>query len=227
MRKKTPHHWIAFAFLLIGGLLLYESVVLHWHWIWPASNCLWVGGAYYTVKGRVFGKRDDGELAPFAVFLLLPFLLINWATWYFQNWISSENPHDEVSPGLYFGRRPFEEQLPEGVSLVVDMTSEFANPGYAEGVAYIAVPTLDAFVPDDALFLDAVRRAALWEGGVFVNCANGHGRSALMVGAILMRRGLAKSVEEAEAEIVRARPLAAWHPAQRAMLERLSESLLA
>ncbi|PIP84103.1 MAG: hypothetical protein CO113_01690 [Elusimicrobia bacterium CG_4_9_14_3_um_filter_62_55] len=226
MKKKRPHELISGAFLLIGILLGYQAAVESILWIWPASNCLWVGAAYYTVKGRVFGKRDDGTLDPVAAFCLLPFLLITWATWHAQNWLSNENPFDEVSPGLYLGRRPLQKDLPLGVSLVVDMTSEFSNPGYADGVTYVTVPTLDAFVPDAEPFLAAAETAASWEGGVFVHCANGHGRSAAMAGAILLRRGIARSVAQAEAEIVRARPLAAWHPVQRAMLRRLAGRLL-
>ena len=224
MRKKRPHQLIAIAFLLIGSLLIYPIFTLHWHWVWPASNCLWVGLAYFTVGGRVFGKRDDGTLMPVAMILLLPFLLINWATWYAQNFFSSENPVDEVAPGLWLGRRVFDSQVPKDTALVIDMTAEFANPGYS--VSYFAVPTLDAFVPDRQRFLAAVERAAKQTGGVLIYCANGHGRSAVMMGAVLMKKKLAASVAEAEAMIVVARPLCAWHPAQRALLNEVAEELL-
>ncbi len=223
MRKKRPHQFIAIAFLFIGGLLGFMALEKCWLWAWPAANCVWVGLAYFGVGGRVFGKRNDGTLNWGAVILLLPFLIINWSTWYVQNFVSSENAVDEVAPGLWLGRRVFRDQLPEGVTLVVDMTSEFANPGY--GVSYLAVPTLDAFVPEKNAFLSAVVRAAEHSGGVLIYCANGHGRSAVMMGAVLLKKGLAKSVAHAEEMIIAARPLSAWHPAQRVFLNQIEREI--
>ena len=157
-----------------------------------------------------------------AVVLLLPFLLVTWATWYVQNFFSSESAINEVAPGLWVGRRVFSKELPPSVTLVVDMTSEFPNPGYEKHVKYLTIPTLDAFVPAKAKFIEGAEIAAKHNGGVLIYCANGHGRSTAMMGAVLMKKNLVKTVPEAELLIISARPLAAWHPAQRALLETLA-----
>jgi len=222
MKPKRPHQRIALAFILIGSLLGYQAVSVCWLWAWPAFNCLWVGCAYFGIGGQVFGKREDGTMMSEAVLLLLPFLLVTWATWYVQNFFSSESATNEVAPGLWVGRRVFSHELPPSVTLVVDMTSEFSNPGYEKHVEYLTIPTLDAFVPSKARFVAGAEAAAKHEGGVLIYCANGHGRSTAMMAAVLMKKNLVKSVAEAERLVVLARPLAAWHPAQRALLEALA-----
>lgn len=185
-----------------------------------------MGAAYYGSAGRVFGKRPDGGMDGPLVLLMLPFLLVNWTTWHLQRLFDRERPVCEVSPGLFLGRRLFEGELPEAVTLIVDLTAEFPKLRYAEKRAYLCLPTLDAFVPDEEAFLGVARQAAAHEGGVLVHCANGRGRSAALVAAVLLAKGAARSLAEAEALIVKARPSAAFHPAQRALLERLEAKLL-
>ncbi|MFH2203278.1 MAG: hypothetical protein ABIJ96_09210 [Elusimicrobiota bacterium] len=225
MRRKRPHQLIAAAFLSIGALLVYWSLD-GGGWkqlmLWPAANCLAVGSAYFGLAGRVFGKRDDGTMRWWIVVLMLPFLLINWATWHAQIFFSRENVLDEIVPGLFLGRRAYERELPEAVTLIIDMTSEFPRLKYAPRRGYKSLPTLDAFVPEEGAFMELARQAASAEGGVFIHCANGHGRSAALAAAVLLLRGVAKDVAEAESMIVAARPACAWHPAQRALLQRLA-----
>ncbi|HAH07533.1 MAG TPA: hypothetical protein DCM05_13615 [Elusimicrobia bacterium] len=199
-----------------------------WGWIllWPALDCLLVGSAYYGSAGRVFGKRPDGSMKGPVVLLMLPFLLVNWTVWHAQVFFTRERAADEVAPGLYLSRRVFERELPEAVTLVVDLTAEFPKPVYSARRGYLCLPTLDAFVPEEAAFLAAARRAAAHEGGVLIHCANGRGRSAAFMAAVLMAKGTARSLAEAEEMIVKARPSAAFHPAQRALLEGVGPELL-
>ena len=74
-----------------------------------------------------------------------------------------------------------------------------AHPGY------LCAPTLDAEPPDPALFRSLVQRLRDQEG-VLVHCASGHGRSATLAAALLIARGLASSVAEAEAMLRARRP---------------------
>jgi protein-tyrosine phosphatase len=218
---KRPHQFIAAAFGIIGGLLVYWAADMGgWGWalLWPASNCLAVAAAYFTVSGKVFGKRMDGTLRSWVVLLMLPFLVINWTTWHAQVLLSSEPALHEIAPGLFLGRRVFDEEVPESVSLIVDMTAEFPRPDYRSELQYRTLPTLDAFVPATEAFVGLAREVAKHSGGVVVHCANGHGRSAALVAAVLLLRGVAKDVAASEEIIVAARPGCAWHPAQRALL---------
>ncbi len=228
MPKKRPHHQIAAAFVVIGGMLgIYAVDGGGWYLalLWPASNCLAVGFAYLGPAGAVFGKRKDGTFRPWIALPMLPFLLVTWATWHAQILLSREAAWHEVYPGVFLGRRAYEHELPDSVNMVIDMTAEFGPPKYAEGRNYVALPTLDAFVPNENDFIAFARMAARHPEGVFVHCANGHGRSAAMVAAILIAKGAVPDIDGAEEMIMRSRPLCAWHPVQRALLVRVAAKL--
>ncbi len=176
-----------------------------------------VAAAYFVPGwgGRVFGKRPDGARAGAVVAWMLPFLMVQYLTWRLQVLLSPEDAFNEAAPGLYVGRRPLPGEHPAGLELVVDVTAEFPKPDYhPEGVGYAALPTLDAFVPEPEPYAALVRKAASARS-VLVHCANGHGRSAAFAAAVLVRRGLAKDVDEGMALVRRARPACRLNPAQR------------
>lgn len=83
------------------------------------------------------------------------------------------------------------------------------------------MPTLDTAAPEYAAFAEAARWAAAHAGPVYVHCAAGHGRSAALAAGILVLRGAASTVDEAEALLQKARPLVYLHRAQRLVVERL------
>src|SRR5207253_2722028 len=98
----------------------------------------------------VCGKRRDGRLATRSVILLLPYLLPTWLAWHCFRLLSREACCNEVTPGLWLGRRAFDRELPPGIGLVIDLTAEFAAPrGVRSGREYHCVPTLDATAPDE------------------------------------------------------------------------------
>lgn len=200
----------ALTLLLVGagqGALAALYPRAAWLLVWSGLGFCAVGAAYALRRPRVFGKREDGTLAWGPCVLLLPYLLFTWLLWYCQTRFSREAVCDEVSPGLWLGRRAGAQELPPGVTLVVDLTSEFSEPRAVRmDCAYLCLPTLDNAAPDPAAFGDAVRKAAAWEGTVYIHCALGHGRSALLAAAVLMARGLAGNPEEAFARVKQARP---------------------
>ena len=63
---------------------------------------------------------------------------------------------------------------------------------------------------------------ALPETGVYIHCAQGHGRTGFFACALLLRRGLAATAAEAEARVVAARPGVKLRQAQRAFLMSLA-----
>jgi protein-tyrosine phosphatase len=219
----------AFAFALIGVVLLLLAVEgggLCWLLLWPALDGLLLSAAYAGLGPRVCGKRADGRLAWWAVVLLLPYLGLTWLVWHLSRFVSRERPCHEVAPTLWVGRRPFAHELPPGVSLVVDLTAEFvAHPEALRGRTYLCLPTLDMSAPDEKAFQHLVSRVAGWQGIVYVHCAAGHGRSATVAAAVLIVRGLANSVEEAEELMRKVRPGIRLAPAQRSLLRRITRPL--
>jgi protein-tyrosine phosphatase len=206
---------LAFTALTSGG----PALLL----LWPAVSFLVVGAAYAGLGPHVYGKRPDGRLAPGAVIVLLPYLLMTWAVWHLSRALDRSACCHEIAPGLWLGRRPFARELPPGVSLVVDLTAEFAEPrAVREGRDYHCVPSLDATAPDERSLRSAIEKVAGWPGTVYVHCAQGYGRSALFAAAVLVRRGLAADARQAEAQLRQSRPGVRLSPAQRRLLDRLT-----
>src|SRR5919204_3009915 len=209
----------AIVFLLLGLYLLALGVIVG-GWalllIWPGVSFALLGAAYAGLGPRVYGKGEDGRMAWWSVLLLLPYLLLTWAVWHVQRLLSREDRCNEVAPGLWLGRRAFARELPPGVDLVVDLTTEFPAPrGVRTGRTYLCLPTLDAVAPDEKALRGLTARVAAWPGVVYVHCALGHGRSATAVAAVLLARGLAADVKQAEAMLRQARPRVRLNAPQR------------
>lgn len=188
--------------------------------LWPALSVLLVGAGYLGLGVRVFGKRADGTLPIATRIVLAPYLALAWCIWQLLR-RSRVKPYALVSPGLYLARRLHHHELPEGVETIVDLTAEFAvPPGVSTGRAYHALPSLDGHVPDEASWQALVGQIAASKGVALVHCAAGHGRSAAFVAAVLIRRGLAKDVDDAERLIKRVRPSIRIGPAQRALVAK-------
>ena len=114
-------------------------------------------------------------------------------------------------------------ELPPGVDLVVDLTAEFPEPrGVRTGRTYVSLPTLDATAPDESALRRVVEQVAAWPGTAYVHCAAGHGRSAMLVAAVLLARGAVKDVPAAVKLIRGKRPGVRVKGEQRRLLERLS-----
>jgi protein-tyrosine phosphatase len=90
---------------------------------------------------------------------------------------------------------------------------------------YICLPTLDRGVPDVAAAraaLDEAAQVARAGGVVYIHCAQGFGRSAALVAAILVRRGECRDVGEAEARLKSLRPGVRLTRQQRAFVTELT-----
>lgn len=73
--------------------------------------------------------------------------------------------------------------------------------------------------------MELVRKVARWQGGVYIHCASGHGRSATVAAAVLMVRGLAADAKAAENLMKRVRPGIRLSLGQRRLLGRVHERL--
>ena len=103
---------------------------------------------------------------------------------------------------------------------ILDLTSEFAGVGSGwEGLAYATIPLLDTRDPTTAQIQAAVDFIiAHRDHQVLVHCALGHGRSATMVAAVLLRLGVAQDPDKAEELLREVRPGVRIHPGQRRAL---------
>jgi protein-tyrosine phosphatase len=216
------------VFAMLGAYLLALAWSLEeagWLLGWPAASFLLLAAAYAGLGPGLLGKRTDGRMAWWSLPLFWPYLLAAHAVWLLHRRFSREACCNEIVPGLWLGRRVFARELPAGVDLVVDLTAEFSEPrGVRSGRNYLCLPTLDGVTPPEGPFLAVVEKLAGWPGTAYVHCALGHSRSALVVAAVLLARGLAADAGQARALVRHARPGVDLTRPQRRMLDRLQAS---
>jgi protein-tyrosine phosphatase len=136
--------------------------------------------------------------------------------------LTKEPVADEVAPKIWVGRRPRPHELPAGVAIVVDLCAELAElPSVVRRQDYLALPTLDSTSPTPLALARAVDRVldvlAATGGSAFIHCAFGHGRSATVAAAVLIRRGDA-TLDDVEARMRAIRPRIGLNAIQRAAL---------
>jgi protein-tyrosine phosphatase len=215
-----------FIFLSIGTYLMIISLklgIVGWLIFWFGINFMIVGAAYGWLGARVFGKRPDGKMAVWSIGLLMPYLFLTWLIWHLQRMSSQEKCCHEIAPGIWLGRRAFLQELPENISLIVDLTAELPElQNVISGKTYICLPTLDTLAPDKETFLEVIHKISTWQGNIYIHCALGHGRSATVAAATLLAKGLARNVHQAEESLKKVRPSIVLSKAQRQLLQGIS-----
>jgi protein-tyrosine phosphatase len=213
------------TFAILAMVLLIDAAYVGgcaWLFAWPAASFLIVALAYAGAGPKLLGKRPDGTIALWALVLHLPYFTLTWGVWHFQRWLSRAAPATEVSPGVWVGRRPLPRELPNTVTLVVDLTGEFRElAGVRAGRTYICPPALDATAPRPADLRRAVAMVSKWDGPVYIHCALGHGRTGMFAAALMIFRGLVPDVRAAIELLQASRPGIRLNPAQRRCLEAL------
>ncbi len=206
--------FIAAAALLGAGSVTLPIVLLL---IWATIATQAVAAAYLAAEPALFGKTAEGRLPPLRAFLLLPYLLGAWAIRDLLVLMRpQEQPWHEVAPGIFLGRYVKRAAyLPPGIVCVVDLTCEMPRiPGLAPEVEYIAAPALDGTVPEPDALRALVERLTETSGALYVHCAAGHGRSAVVCAALLVARGEAKNATEAADKLRAVRPLVSMNADQ-------------
>jgi protein-tyrosine phosphatase len=218
---------VLLALLGVGQIALaFQSGVWWILLVWSGMSFLAAGVAYGWIGPGLFGKRPNGTLPWWRVLVFFPYFGLTWALWHLQRLLTREPACNEVAPGLWLGRRPFAHEIPSGVTLVVDLTAEFPEPkNVVSRFEYHCVPTLDAAAPDRTLFFAAIRKVLANKGDSYIHCALGHGRSATLVAAVLLAKGVVKDVAHAEELVASARPAIAIASAQRHLLTTMGSSL--
>lgn len=136
--------------------------------------------------------------------------------------MDKEDCYNWVAPGIWLGRRAYVGELPDCIDLIVDLTAEFPeNQDLIQGKSYIALPILDASVPKEREFQALLDELADWQGNIYLHCAVGRGRSAIVAAALLVVRGLADNELVAEEILRKARPRVKLNRNQRYFLAKM------
>ena len=201
--------------VVFAGLALW----LHaWILLWPAVVMFAVTILHAARAPRAFGKRADGTFAWWAWLVWAPIFGYMRLLHELARTVTREPVADEVAAGVWVGRRPRVHEVPEGVAIIVDLCAEFSvAPGVANGRTYLAIPTLDATSPSPAQIARAVDAILAANGPAFIHCAFGHGRSAVVAAALLVRRGEA-TLDDVEHKLRARRPRIGLNADQRRAL---------
>jgi hypothetical protein len=238
--------WVAWIYLLFSvaagvGCALEADKAVIWSSVvlgWVSVNFL-IAFGLYAVPGLskhgpvIIRKNADGSLNCCAVLFFLPFFLFVWGFWRLRLLICScccgeKECWHLIRPDLFLGRRPvWRSEMPPNTTMVVDLTCEHWEPGFAcnNSIHYICVPCLDMLAPEDAAVvpvLQAMKKHLQQnKGGIFVHCAHGKGRSAAVVGALLIQMGEVQDEAEAFRFMKAQRPIVKMGQAQMDSMRRL------
>ena len=201
--------------ILLGRAAIGGSPVRLLLW-WPSVSFAVVAAAYAGLGPRVFGKRSDGTLHPLNTVLLLPYLVVTWSLWHLSRLLRREAPYHLLTERIYIGRRLLPREYPADIDTVVDLTCEFAEPSdVRNGRTYRVLPILDATTPGQDALATLLNEVSGTRGGVYIHCAEGHGRTGLVAAALLLLLDDAKEPNEAMALVRDRRPKARLNELQK------------
>ena len=190
--------------------------------LWVTACAALVAHAYAENDPETFGKEADGRMPLLFTLGCLPYAAPLWLRQFALVRFSREPRWNRLADGIWIGRRPERpSDLPEGATVCVDLAAELPAAPFLRkwDGRYVSFPILEASVrsADDLhACIDA-----LPDQGIYIHCAQGHGRTGFFACALLLRRGLAATPAEAEARVVAVRPGVKLRHAQRTFLTTL------
>lgn len=195
---------LAIGFAIVGILIGWVPITCLL--LWTAYSFAGVGFAYLLHVPEALGKVDEGTRKAWAYPLAAPFLVVIRGVRGIMR-LAGEDAFNEVSEGIYVGRIVSMIGLPEDTKVVVDMTSEFIEePEIRERYQYFCLPTLDGTAPNKSKLVRLLKGLETCQGPIYVHCAAGHARSALVAGLLMIRRGDASDIDDAERLMQVSRP---------------------
>lgn len=213
---------VLFALALELGLVAFWVGGVGWVLLWPALAFLMVAVAYVAQSPAPFGKVGLRFRTGRRV-LLFPYSAVVTVLWHVLRIVERRAPWNRLTPELVIGRRLLGHEYPPGTASVVDLTCELAAVLPEDDVVtYLSVPILDAGWPEPARLLATVRTIRDLPRPIYLHCAQGHGRTALVAAAILLAEGDAKTAEEALGRVRAVRPGVRVNGGQRRVLEQLA-----
>ena len=216
----------SFSFIILGSLLFYYGFLLDHivfstisYWLGTCFFC--VGSSYGFKSTAVFGKNNDGKLAPAHRAFMFPYLLYTRFTWNILRYVIREDVFNELIPGVFIGRRTVAGELPGNIKLIIDLTCEFDEADEVKKQReYICFQMLDGFAPRPLELKKLIERIKNYDGDIYIHCAQGHGRTGLAACALVLSKGLAKTPKEAVDLVISKRPKVRLNSIQQAFLER-------
>ena len=223
--KNLTYGSIFFLLAVPCFILPFQQRGPSWLMLWPGLNFAWIALAFFTNNANLLGKRKSGRLRRLPSLFLAPFLIYSWAIWNLARRMSREPPFHEINASLYIGRRLLASEFDPRFQTVVDLAAEFREPGaIVKHGDYRSFPIMNAAAPDPpalAEFIDKLHRVS---GIVYIHCAQGHGRTALIAACLLIARGQAATPEDALRLIQEKRPLARLNSIQHRALTQFHAS---
>lgn len=218
-----PDAFYSAAYLLVSACLLCLALYGDGWWplIWPSLSFLIVSFAYATGSVGLLGKREDGRRSAWHSVVLCPYLISARIVWELRTRLIHEPAWQPVDGPLIIARRLRAGELPEKISALIDLTSEFADPRVVRTRGgYRCFPMLDANTLLPASLAAAVRSVPPPpEGCLVIHCAYGHGRAAVFAAAWMICHGLAENPDDALVQLQSVRPGISLRRCQREALE--------
>jgi protein-tyrosine phosphatase len=220
------------SYYLIGAFALALVIALFRHWtyllLWPAISFGIVASAYFGAGPGIF-RKTNGRLPLSTWWTLGPCLLGQHLSLLYYR--LQCRPWDEVTPGVWIGRRLNNREasaaVRAGVTAVLDLTSEFSEAKAFRATCYRNIPILDLTAPSQKQLQEmaAFIREQSEKGIVYVHCKIGYSRSAAAVGSFLLASGTCGGAAEAVVLLRRVRPSIVIRPEALSALIHFEQAL--
>ncbi|GMH36427.1 hypothetical protein BSKO_04295 [Bryopsis sp. KO-2023] len=169
----------------------------------------------------LLGKGNTGKVGLWSCCVFWPYHLGLRVKLWWRRTHSAEPLFHEIIPGWFLGGWPKNaSSLPPGNPSVMDVTCEL--PRTHNVGSYLCLPTWDTHGPTTSMIEEGVEWAFKEkESGapIYIHCAHGHGRSATILCACLIKDGQASTMEEAIAISKAKRPKVKMNRRQRQVLQ--------
>jgi protein-tyrosine phosphatase len=214
-----------------GVLALVGMSVLARPWtlllLWPALSLATVALAYNGLGPWIY-RKSNGSL-PWSTRLLHAPMLIGQtvSAWHYARRSDAWNP---VTPQVWIGRRLTESEaqraVADGVTAVLDLTSEFGATPSFKALVYRQLPILDLTAPTAEQVCEAVDfiTCEAQRGVVYVHCKVGYSRSGAIMGAYLIASGECADADAALARLRSARPGIVIRPEAEATIREFAQA---
>ena len=226
---------LAIGLGLVTLVAIQRGMVVGHLWHFVTVMALWCTGtaamlhlSYASNDYACFGKEETGHVPFLYTLAFLPYLIPLTLRQLGLTGFGRKAPWNKLCDGIWIGRRPSNpKRFPEGIAVCVDLAAEFPSSAFIRSWSgrYVSFPILEASVrsvDDLAMCIDS-----LPADGLYIHCAQGHGRTGFFACAFLLRRGIVKTLPQAEAMVVQARPDVKLRRAQREFLLAHEAEILA
>jgi hypothetical protein len=215
--------WMALGNLVEMTTLAIRSpiitVILSFASLWVVICFIGVALAYLENKPDQW-KRADGTLTTQSR-LCWPYRAITTFIWRLWHLLTREPAYNQITDTIYAGRRLLDGEPLPPVTMVIDLTVEFPEPQTLRTCGkYHSFPIFDASAPPPEELL-AFARWLPAEETVYIHCAQGHGRTGLVILAVLLQRKIVTTIPEGIALMQRHRPGISLSSDQRHCIETM------